>query len=254
MRRRSSRLPAAVAALIVMLQAAAIGALVLERVAAPAYQTAGGEETAGEGFALLVGFSDAERRSGEITDLLKRLDAVVTDGPKAGLYRLRFPGSKAGDEEGRDRGAETVGDGDDRAPRTVRRAMRFLSLLLAAHHGGARRRRRATRAAPEASLSCRRRIRRPRTQSGRPRICPQNKSANCDRPEIAQLSRWARSESGRNCMSIGRANARRTRPASGPTVRRSSGTVPRARPANGRNARSKPTASCAAKGTDRKMA
>lgn len=91
-------LAGAVAALIVMLQAAAIGALMMERVAAPAYQTAGGEETVGEGFELLVGFSEGAT-IGEINDLLKRLDAVVTDGPKAGLYRLRLPGSKAGDEE-----------------------------------------------------------------------------------------------------------------------------------------------------------
>ena len=52
----------------------------------------------GEGFALLVGFS-AGATIGEINDLLKRLDAVVTDGPKAGLYRLRVPRSKAGNEE-----------------------------------------------------------------------------------------------------------------------------------------------------------
>jgi hypothetical protein len=48
---------------------------------------------------LLVGFS-ATATAQEITDLLKRLDAVVTDGPKAGLYRLRLPGAKAS-EEGR---------------------------------------------------------------------------------------------------------------------------------------------------------
>ena len=48
----------------------------------------------GEGFELLVGFSETAT-IGEITEPLKRLDAVVTDGPKAGLYRLRFPGSKA---------------------------------------------------------------------------------------------------------------------------------------------------------------
>ncbi|MBC8020436.1 MAG: hypothetical protein H7X78_04385 [Methyloceanibacter sp.] len=91
-------LAGAVAALVVMLQAAAIGALMMERVTAPAYQTAGGEERVGEGFEVLVGFSEGAT-IGEISDLLKRLDAVVADGPKAGLYRLRFPGSKAGDEE-----------------------------------------------------------------------------------------------------------------------------------------------------------
>ena len=88
-------LAAAVAALLVMLQAAAIGALVLERAGAPAYQTAGGEQTAGEGIELLVGFSDTAT-IGEVAALLKRLDAVVVDGPRAGLYRLRLPDT--GDE------------------------------------------------------------------------------------------------------------------------------------------------------------
>jgi len=88
-------LAAAVAALLVMLQAAAIGALVLERAGAPAYQTAGGEQTAGESIELLVGFSDTATM-GDIAALLKRLDAVVVDGPRAGLYRLRLPDT--GDE------------------------------------------------------------------------------------------------------------------------------------------------------------
>jgi hypothetical protein len=62
------------------------------------HQTAGGEETTGGGLELLVGFSP-EATVGEITDLLKSLDAVVTDGPRAGLYRLRFPEAKSGDED-----------------------------------------------------------------------------------------------------------------------------------------------------------
>jgi hypothetical protein len=88
----------AAAALLLALQAGVIGALVMERAAAPTYQTAGGEEKAGEGLELFVGFSPAATAQ-EITDLLKRLDAVVTDGPKAGLYRLRFPGAKESDED-----------------------------------------------------------------------------------------------------------------------------------------------------------
>ena len=88
-------LAAAVATLLVMLQAAAIGALVLERAGAPTYQTAGGEQTAGESIELLVGFADTAT-IGEIAALLKRLDAVVVDGPRAGLYRLRLPDT--GDE------------------------------------------------------------------------------------------------------------------------------------------------------------
>jgi hypothetical protein len=88
-------LAAAVATLLVMLQAAAIGALVLERAGAPTYQTAGGEQTTGESIELLVGFADTAT-IGEIAALLKRLDAVVVDGPRAGLYRLRLPDT--GDE------------------------------------------------------------------------------------------------------------------------------------------------------------
>ncbi len=83
-------LAAAVAALLVMLQAAAIGALILERAGAPTYQTAGGGPTTEKSFELLVGFSDTATM-GDIAALLKRLDAVVIDGPKAGLYRLRLP-------------------------------------------------------------------------------------------------------------------------------------------------------------------
>jgi hypothetical protein len=88
----------AAAALVLALQAGVIGALVMERVAAPTYQTAGGGEETGEGLELLVGFSPTATAQ-EITDLLKGLDAVVTDGPKAGLYRLRFPGAKESDED-----------------------------------------------------------------------------------------------------------------------------------------------------------
>jgi hypothetical protein len=91
-------LAGAVAALLVLLQAAVIGSFLMERAVAPTYQTAGGEETAGGGFELLVGFSP-EATAGEITDLLRSLDAVVTDGPRAGLYRLRFPEAKESDED-----------------------------------------------------------------------------------------------------------------------------------------------------------
>jgi hypothetical protein len=87
----------AVAALVVLLQAAAIGALIVERVTTPTYQTAGGEQTTGEGIELLIGFSE-KATIGEITALLKRLDAVLVDGPKAGLYRVRLPDKG---EEGR---------------------------------------------------------------------------------------------------------------------------------------------------------
>ena len=97
-------LAAAVAALLVMLQAAAIGALVLERAGAPTYQSAGGEQTTGESFELLVGFADTATM-GDIAALLKRLDAVVVDGPRAGLYSLRLPDTG---EEGRKAAIETL--------------------------------------------------------------------------------------------------------------------------------------------------
>jgi hypothetical protein len=97
-------LAAAVAALLVMLQAAAIGALVMERAGAPTYQTAGGGETTGEGIELLVGFADTATM-GDIAALLKQLDAVVIDGPRAGLYRLRLPDTG---EEGRKAAIEVL--------------------------------------------------------------------------------------------------------------------------------------------------
>jgi hypothetical protein len=97
-------LAAAVAALLVMLQAAAIGALVLERAGAPTYQSAGGEQTTGESFELLVGFADTATM-GDIAALLKRLDAVVVDGPRAGLYSLRLPDTG---EEGRKAAIEAL--------------------------------------------------------------------------------------------------------------------------------------------------
>lgn len=97
-------LAAAVAALLVMLQAAAIGALVLERAGAPTYQSAGGEQTTGESFELLVGFADTATM-GDIAALLKRLDAVVIDGPRAGLSRLRLPDTG---EEGRKAAIEAL--------------------------------------------------------------------------------------------------------------------------------------------------
>jgi hypothetical protein len=97
-------LAAAVAALLVMLQAATIGALVLERAGAPAYQTAGGEQTTGDSIELLVGFADTATM-GDIAALLKKLDATVVDGPRAGLYRLRLPDTG---EEGRKAAIEAL--------------------------------------------------------------------------------------------------------------------------------------------------
>ena len=86
-------LAATVAALLVMLQAAAIGALVLERAGAPTYQTAGGEQTTSESVELLVGFADTATM-GDIAGLLKRLDAVVVDGPTRRALSLALAGHR----------------------------------------------------------------------------------------------------------------------------------------------------------------
>lgn len=91
-------LAAVAAALVVMLQAAVIGALVLERASPPAYQTASDDVTVGEGTELLVGFAETAT-VGEVSAILKKLDAVVVDGPRAGLYRIRLP--EQGDEGGK---------------------------------------------------------------------------------------------------------------------------------------------------------
>jgi anti-sigma-K factor RskA len=96
-------LAAAAAALVLVLQAAVIGALVLERMSAPAYQTASGAN-AEEGIELLVGFGE-EATMGDISALLKQVGAVVVDGPRAGLYRLRLP---ATGEEGREAAIEAL--------------------------------------------------------------------------------------------------------------------------------------------------
>jgi hypothetical protein len=88
----------AAAALLLLLQAAAIGGLLLERGSAPTYQTASGKRGPAEGIELLVGFSE-NASIGDISRLLKKVGAVVVDGPKAGLYRLRVAST---DAEGRD--------------------------------------------------------------------------------------------------------------------------------------------------------
>ena len=83
------------AALLVVVQAAAIGTLVLNRPSAPAYETAtGAEQPTQGGYELLIGFSKTATIE-EITALLKTLDASVIDGPRGGLYRVRIPESGA---------------------------------------------------------------------------------------------------------------------------------------------------------------
>lgn len=97
-------LAAALAALLIVAQAAAISGLVMERIAAPTYQTAGGGEEAGQGVELLVAFSETASM-GEISNALKQIGAIIVDGPKAGLYRLRLPETG---EEGRQTAIEAL--------------------------------------------------------------------------------------------------------------------------------------------------
>jgi hypothetical protein len=89
---------AVVAALLVVLQAAAIGALLIERATAPAYQTASDQDVSAEGVELLVGFSETAT-VGEVSAVLEQIDAVVVDGPRAGLYRIRIPDEESGGAE-----------------------------------------------------------------------------------------------------------------------------------------------------------
>ena len=102
----------ALTALLILVQATAIGALVLERTTTPAYQTAGGGKSTEAGIELLVRFSD-RATIGEIDALLNKLDALVIDGPRDGLYRLRLPdtgdeGRKAAIEALQQSGAVTI--------------------------------------------------------------------------------------------------------------------------------------------------
>jgi hypothetical protein len=97
-------LAAALAALLIVAQAAAISGLVMERVAGPTYETAGGGEETGQGIELLVIFSETASM-GEISNLLKRIGAIIVDGPKAGLYRVRLPETG---EEGRQAAIEAL--------------------------------------------------------------------------------------------------------------------------------------------------
>jgi hypothetical protein len=86
----SVRWGAAAAALLILLQAALIGALLTAR-APDRYQTASGPSSAQKGFTLLVGFTD-RATAPDITALLAEYNAQIIDGPKpGGMYRLRLP-------------------------------------------------------------------------------------------------------------------------------------------------------------------
>jgi hypothetical protein len=82
------RWAALAAAALVVVQAAAIAAL-LVREPGGAYQTASGQADA-EGIAALVVFAD-DARAGAIAKLLTEFDASIVEGPKpGGVYKIRL--------------------------------------------------------------------------------------------------------------------------------------------------------------------
>ena len=100
----------------------------LERAGAPTYQTAGGEQTAGESIELLVGFADTAT-IGEIAALL---EAARRGGGRRTASRALSPalaGHRRRGPQGRHRGSATVGGGDGRAAGRMRSMMRFICAL-----------------------------------------------------------------------------------------------------------------------------
>ena len=88
------RWAAAAAGLLLLLQAAVIGALIVGRSADP-YQTAGGEQVIAGPGALIVGFADKATMPA-ISALLGEVGAQIADGPKPGnLYGVRLTKSNA---------------------------------------------------------------------------------------------------------------------------------------------------------------
>ena len=87
---------AAAAAFLVVIQAATIGTLLVER-GTETYRTATGTDTrTGNGIDIVVSFSETATIS-EITALLQKLNAGVVEGPRAGFYRIRVPKAASGD-------------------------------------------------------------------------------------------------------------------------------------------------------------
>lgn len=96
-------LATAAAAVVLMFQAAVIGGLLFERGSGPAYRTASGDENIAGGTEFLVGFGE-NATAGQISALLQELDAVLVDGPRSGLYRLRVAkGASEGREDAMER-------------------------------------------------------------------------------------------------------------------------------------------------------
>lgn len=88
----------ATAGILLLLQAAVIGSLLIERTT-DGYQTASGKQAVAAGPTLLVGFAD-NATAPAIAALLSELDAQIIEGPKpGGMYRLRLAKPPASEAE-----------------------------------------------------------------------------------------------------------------------------------------------------------
>jgi len=86
------------AGILLLIQAAALGALLLAR-SVDTYQTASGKQVAAGAGTLLVGFADGATAPA-IAALLSELDAQIVEGPKpGGMYRIRLAKAPATEAE-----------------------------------------------------------------------------------------------------------------------------------------------------------
>ncbi len=92
------RWAATAAAVLLLIQAAVIGSLLISR-SSDTYQTASGKEAPAGRATLLVGFSDGATASA-IAALLREFGAQIVEGPKpGGMYRLRLAKAPATEAE-----------------------------------------------------------------------------------------------------------------------------------------------------------
>jgi hypothetical protein len=87
---RGVRWAAAGAAALIAVQAVTIAALLLRERGGTTYQTASGQQTAGEGVSALVVFTD-EATAPAISRLLSEFRGKIVDGPRSGgVYKIRL--------------------------------------------------------------------------------------------------------------------------------------------------------------------
>lgn len=95
------RWAAAAAGLLLLIQAAVIGSLLIAR-SGDTYQTASGKQAPAGGTTLLVGFADGATAPA-IAALLGEFDAQIVEGPKpGGMYRIRLAKAPATEAERQD--------------------------------------------------------------------------------------------------------------------------------------------------------